>query len=87
MNRTDVVAQFGAATLAEHNFFARAESRPWELGIVAEPSSYLVYRTNERNVFALERRVESESEALELFAKKLRFELARREREGGQRPY
>lgn len=70
MNRADIVAEFGAATLAEHNFFARAESRPWELGIVAEPSSYLAYRTNERNVFALERRVTSESEALDLFAKK-----------------
>ena len=76
MNRDDVLIEFGAQTLSEHNFFARDETREDEIGIMDVANGLVVYRTDERNQREFEFTTTSEAEALGVFATKLRTHLA-----------
>lgn len=78
VTRADVAAAFRPEILTEHNFFARDEARPYEVGIMGQAPELVVYRTDKRGSRLFESTFASERAALEVFTRELRGEVSRR---------
>lgn len=75
LTRSEVLAQFADSVVASHNFLARKDSEPLEVGIVQSVNGFTVYRTDVAGARAFEIEIADEGQACAVFAHKLYISL------------